>query len=341
MTEERCLYMTEERCSTAVVCHVGSLKAMPKLQEYMTDRGAFFNNMFVHDRGVLFVHDRSIVQQQVCCVSCRFPESHAQTAGVHDRQRSLLQQHVCTWQRSVVCTWQRSVVCTWQRSVVQQQVCCVSCRFPESHAQTAGVHDRQRSLLQQHVCTWQRSVVCTWQRSVVCTWQRSVVQQQVCCVSCRFPESHAQTAGVHDRQRSLLQQHVCTWQRSVVCTWQRSVVQQQVCCVSCRFPESHAQTAGVHDRQRSLLQQHVCVHAHVLPIQKLHPDWPLRPQPQRLHQQRQLLLIPVGQGPRATHLCCVPAAGWVQNRWLYLRCIPAAVWVQNRWLYLRCIPAAV
>ena len=68
-------------------------------------------------------------------------------------------------------------------------------------------------------------------------------------------------------------------------------------CLCCRVPEGNAQAAGEDDRAGRLLQQHLRLHAHVLPVPQYHPDRAVRAQPQRVHQQRQLLLTPVGAGP--------------------------------------------
>lgn len=75
--------------------------------------------------------------------------------------------------------------------------------------------------------------------------------------------------------------------------------------VPSRVPASHEQNAEDHGTRRGHLHQRLCDHTHVLPLPVLHAHREVRAQPQRLHQQRELLFTFLAGDARTSDFCCV------------------------------------
>ena len=75
----------------------------------------------------------------------------------------------------------------------------------------------------------------------------------------------------------------------------------------------HAEAEPVPARGGRPVRERLRDDAHVLPLAELHADRPLRAQPPRPHQQRELLLHRVGQPARAQDVRRVPQPGRIQD----------------------------
>lgn len=81
-----------------------------------------------------------------------------------------------------------------------------------------------------------------------------------------------------------------------------------------RFSASHEQNKKDYGAWRGHLHQRLCDHTHVLPITVVHAHREVCAQPQRLHEQWELLFPLVAGDARASDLRCASEQHWLQNR---------------------------